>query len=270
MPEVHPTAIVDPAAEIAEDVAIGPGCVVESDVRIGPGCVLREYVIVRRHTTLGRNNFVDAFSVLGGEPQDLKFDTETVSHLRIGDENVFREHVTISRATGEGNETVVGSGTYWMTGSHAGHNAVVADEVILGNSSAAGGYATIGRRAILSGGVMVHQYTWVGELVMTQGHAGLSAHLPPYTLLAGINKVIGLNSVGLRRAEDISDDDRRQIKEAFRLAYRSGLSAAEALEKMDACNDWGAPASKFRDFFRRVLSAEPPYDRGLCPLRSHS
>ena len=258
MSKIHPTAIIDAGAEIANDVMIGPGCVIESDVKIGAGCVLREYVVIRRHTTLGGNNFVDAFSVLGGEPQDLKFDPSTVSHVRIGDDNVFREHVTISRATGDGNETVVGSGTYWMAGSHAGHNAVVADEVILGNCSAAGGHATIGRKAILSGGVMVHQYTWVGEMVMTQGHAGLSAHLPPYTLLAGINKVIGLNSVGLRRAEDISDEDREQVKDAFRLIYRSGLSPAKALEKMDACSEWG------------VITAEPPYTRGLCPHRSHS
>ena len=92
-------------------------------------------------------------------------------------------------------------------------------------------------------------------------------HVPPYTLTAGINRVVGLNIVGLRRAEDITDEDRKQIKEAFSLTYRSSLTTTAALEKMDACTDWAKPADEFRQFVRRVISAEHPYNRGLCPLR---
>ncbi|MCK4602072.1 MAG: hypothetical protein KAU28_06375, partial [Phycisphaerae bacterium] len=161
----------------------------------------------------------------------------------------------------------VGNRTYWMAGAHAGHNAVIADDVILVNGAAAGGHATIGRRAILSVHVAIHQFCWVGEMVMTQGNSGFSTHLPPYTLAADINHVIGLNSIGLRRAEDLTDEDRRQIKEAFSLTYRSGLTTSKALEKMDACSDWGEAAGKFREFVRKVLAAEPPYNRGLTPLR---
>lgn len=268
MPNIHPTAIVDSSARLADDVEVGPYCIIDSDVVIGAGCRLREHVIVRRFTTLGRDNFVDSFTVLGGEPQDLKFDPSCISHLLIGDGNSFREGVTISRATDEGKATVVGDRTYWMVGAHAGHNAIIEDDVILVNGAVLGGYAAVGRRAILSAHAGVHQFTWVGELVMMQGLAGLSAHLPPYTLLAGgINHVVGLNSVGLRRAKDISDEDRRQIKEAFDLTYRSKLSAAKALEEMDARADWAPAAGKFRDFVRRVLTAEKPYDRGLCPMR---
>ncbi len=267
MARIHPTAVVDPSAHLADDVEIGPGCIVEADVEIGAGTVLRAHAILRRYTTLGQGNLVDSFAVLGGEPQDLKFDPATVSYLRIGDRNVFREGVTISRATGQGNQTRVGSDTYWMAGAHAGHNAVVEDGVILANGSAAGGHATIGRGAILSGNVMVHQFTWVGEMVMTQGNSGTSVHVPPYTLTAGINYVVGLNSVGLRRAAHISDEDRRQIKEAFRLTYRAGLPLAKAIEQMDRCADWGEAAGKFRDFARRVLAAKKPYNRGLAKLR---
>ena len=179
----------------------------------------------------------------------------------------MREGVTISRATGEGNETVVGSRTYWMVGSHAGHNVVVEDGVVLVNHAAVGGHAEIGSRAILSGHVLVHQFTWVGEMVMSQGSAAASMHVPPYCLLANINRVAGLNRVGLQRAEHIRAEDRRQIKEAFRLTYRSGLSPAEALAKMDQCTDWGEAAVKFREFIRRVVTAKPPFQRGLCPLR---
>jgi len=268
MPDIHPTAIIDPAAELAENVQIGPHCVIEADVKIASGCRLRESVVVRRYTTLGADNFVDAFVVLGGEPQDFKFDPATVSYLRIGDNNVFREGVTISRATGEGNATVIGSHTYWMALTHAGHNAVVQDHVVLVNGSAVAGYGEVGARAILSGHVLVHQFTWVGEMVMLRGHGGAGMHVPPYCLLAGISRVAGLNTVGLQRAEHITAKDRKQIKEAFRLTYRSGLTPAKALEKMDECTDWGAAAGKFRDFVRRVLEAKPPHNRGLCQFRS--
>lgn len=268
MPKIHPTAVVHPEAKLGDDAEVGPYCVIEPGVAVGPGCVLREHVVLRRYTTLGRGNFVDTGTVLGGLPQDLKFDPSTVSYVRIGDDNVFREYVTISRATGEGNATVVGSGTYWMAYTHAGHEAVVEDEAILANGAAVGGHATIGRRAILSANVFVHQFTWIGEMVMTRGLSGFSSHVPPFVLGSEwINHIVGLNTVGLRRADDITDEDRRQIKEAFRITYRAGLSREQALAEMDAHADWGAPAGRFRDFVRRVHQAPPPHNRGLCRLR---
>jgi len=267
MQGIHPTAIVDPEAKLADDVQVGPFCVIEGDVEIGSGCVLREHVVIRRYTTMGRRNLVDAFCCFGGEPQDVKFDPSTVSHVRIGDDNLFREGCTISRATGAGNTTVVGNRTFWMTGAHAGHEAVVEDEAVFVNGSAVGGHGTVGRRAFLSSHVVIHQYCWVGEGVMTQGNAGISTHVPPYTMLAGINCLVGLNIVGMRRADDVSDDDRRQVKEVFDLTYRKGLTPTKALEAMDAREDLGAPATKFREFLRSVLSARPPYKRALCPFR---
>jgi UDP-N-acetylglucosamine acyltransferase len=267
MPKIHPTAIVDASARLGDDVEIGPSCIVEGDVQIGAGCVLRSHVIVRKHVSMGKGNFVDSFTVLGGEPQDLKFDPQTLSFLKIGDDNVFREGVTISRATGEGLSTVIGSRTYWMTGSHAGHNATIEDEVIMVNQSAVAGHATIGRRAILSAHAVVHQFCWVGEMVMSQGNAGTSCHVPPYTMIANINQVVSLNAVGLRRAPDMTDKDRSEIKEAFRLTYRASLTAAHALAEMDAHTEWGPAAGKFRDFIRKVQQAQPPFKRPLSPLR---
>jgi UDP-N-acetylglucosamine acyltransferase len=267
MANIHPTAIVDPSARVGQDVQIGPYCVIEPDVEIGDGSVLGPHVVIRRHTTLGRGNAVDPFTVLGGAPQDLKFDPATVSYLRIGDHNVFREGVTISRATGAGNETRVGSNTYWMAYSHAGHNATIGDGVILVNGSAVAGHSTIGAGTILSANVLVHQFCWVGELVMSQGNSGVGMHVPPYTMFAGVNQVVGLNSVGLRRSTNLTGDDRRQIKEAFSITYHSHLTPAKALEKMDQCADWGKPADAFRQFVRRVLSAERPFNRGLLRSR---
>jgi UDP-N-acetylglucosamine acyltransferase len=268
MAKINPTAIVHPGAKLADDVEIGPCCVVEPDVAIGPGTVLRESVIIRRYTTLGSGNMVDAFTVLGGAPQDYKFDYSTISYLRIGDNNVFREGVSISRATGEGLATVVGSGTYWMTNSHAGHNTVIEDGVVLVNNVAIAGHATIGRRATLAANTMVHQFCWVGELVMTQGGSGIGVHVPPFTIMSyGVNLIVGLNSVGLKRAADLTDKDRSEIKEAFSLTYRGGLSRKEAIAQMDAHTEWGGPAGRFREFIRKVYTAQKPYNRGIARLR---
>lgn len=267
MPRIHPSAIVDPQAQLADDVEVGPFAVIEDNVKIGPGCRLASHVVIRRHTTMGRGNHVDSFTVIGGLAQDHKADPADVSCVRIGDDNVFREGVTISRGTGPGATTIVGNGTYWMTASHAGHNSAVEDGAILVNGSALGGHSRLGRRAILSGNVMIHQFCWVGDMAMSQGNSGASMHIPPYTIFArGINWVVGLNVVGLRRAPGFSDEDRRQIRDAYRLLYRAGLTPAKALECMETCTDWGAPAAVFRDFIRRVVEAKKPFNRGIAPL----
>ncbi|MDE2291529.1 MAG: acyl-ACP--UDP-N-acetylglucosamine O-acyltransferase [Elusimicrobia bacterium] len=266
MAKIHPTAVVDPTAKLADDVEVGPGCVVEAETSVGAGTVLRPHAVIRRGTSLGAGNFVDSFAVLGGDPQDLSFDPKTPSFVRIGDRNVFREGVTISRATKPGGATTVGSGTYWMATSHAGHDCAVGDGVILVNAVLLAGHVVVGDRAILAGATKVHQFTWVGEGVMTQGGAGMSMHVPPFTLAANVNELMGLNAVGLRRNPALKDEDRRQIKEAFALVYRSGLPKAEAVARMEACSDWGGPASRFRDFVKRALTAEKPHNRGLCPL----
>ena len=182
----------------------------------------------------------------------------------------FREGVTISRATGDGEATTVGSGTMWMNNSHAGHNATVGDDVILVNNVLIAGRATIGRGCVLGGAALVHQFTWVGERVMFQGHAGIGMHTPPFVLLAHDNQVVSLNIVGMKRAPDLTDTDRSQIKEAFRITYRSGLKPVDALAEMDTRPDWDAAAGGFRDFVRKALAAEPPYKRGLVPMLSRT
>ena len=267
MAKIHPTAIVHPDATIGDDVEIGPHSIVESDVTIGPGSVLREGVVIRRYTTIGKGNLVDAHAVLGGIPQDIKWDPEMVSYLQIGDDNVFREGVTLSRGSKPGGSTVIGSRTYFMAFSHVGHDATVGDEAILCNGALVGGHATVGERVFLSSNVGIHQFTWVGEGVMSRGNSGTSAHVPPFCLFMNINNVVGLNVVGMRRNSEMTADDRAQIKEAFRLTYRCGLTPTAAVEEMDRHTDWGSAAGKFRDFVRKVVDAEPPFKRALCPMR---
>lgn len=267
MPKIHPTAIVHPTAVFSDDVEIGAYSIVEADVVIGPGTVLRDHAILRRYTTIGQNNIVDSHAVLGGVPQDLKFNPRTVSYLRLGDNNVFREGVTISRATGEGEATIVGNRTYWMTTAHAGHDAVVEDDAILVNGSALAGHTVLCRGAILSAHVAMHQFCWVGERAMGQGNSATSMHVPPFTLFVGVNKVVSPNVVALRRSREITIEDRRQVQEAFDPIYRSSLTVSDALRAMDERTEWGWAAARFRDFVRRMISARPPYNRGLCPLR---
>ncbi len=267
MSKIHPTAIVHPTAVLSDDIEIGAFSIVEADVVIGPGSVVRDHAILRRYTTIGKNNLVDSHAVLGGIPQDIKFAPNTTSYLRVGNNNVFREGVTISRATSEGDATIVGNRTYWMTAAHAGHNVVVEDDAILVNGSALAGYTLLGRGAILSAHVVVHQFCWVGEGAMSQGNSATSMHIPPFTLFARVNRIVSLNVVGMRRSKELTKTDRRQVREAFDLTYRSNLNVSDALRAMDERTEWGWAATRFRDFVRRVISARAPYNRGLCPFR---
>jgi UDP-N-acetylglucosamine acyltransferase len=265
MTTIHPAAVVDSSAQLADDVEVGAYAIIEGDVSIGTGTVIRPHAVVRQYTHLGAGNYVDSFVTLGGEPQDYKFDADTESYLRIGDANVFREGVTISRATTPGGQTRVGDNTYWMNNAHAGHDSTIGDRVILPTSSAVAGHARIDDGAILPANGNIHQFCFVGRKVMFQGSASTSMHVPPYVLCADINKVIALNVVGLRRDPAISDEDRRQIKEAFDLLYRKKLTPAKALQQMDTCR-WGEAADAFRSFLREAISADKPFNRGISPM----
>ncbi len=270
MAKIHPAADVHPAAELADDVEVGTFAVIEDDVQIGSGCVIRPHAIVRRYTKMGSNNYVDSFAVLGAEPPALKFDADIVSNLEIGNNNTFREGTTISRATGTGEKTVVGNNTLWMANSHAGHNSIIHDNVILVNGTLVAGHCTIGKGAILPANGAVHQFCWVGENVMFQGGAFVSMHAPPFVVCSGTNNVVSLNAVGLKRRSDITPKDRQEVREAFKITYRSGYQLKQALEEMNQKKDWGAAAGSFRDFIGKVLAAEPPFNRGLCSHLSRS
>jgi UDP-N-acetylglucosamine acyltransferase len=270
MAKIHPTADVHPNAEIADDVIIGAFAVIEDYVQIGSGCVIRPQAIVRQHTRMGSNNYVDSFVVLGGEPQDLKFDKNIVSYLEIGNNNTIREGVTISRATGDGEKTVVGNNTLWMANSHAGHNSIIHDNVILVNGTLVAGHCMIGKGAILPANGAIHQFCWVGENAMFQGGTFASMHVPPFVVSSGLNNVVALNTVGLRRRADMTTKDRQEVKEAFKITYKSGYSLKQALEEMQKKKDWGSAAGCFRDFIAKVLEAEPPFNRGLCSHLSRS
>ncbi len=256
--KIHPTAIIHPDAELADDVEIGPYAVIEGPARIASGCVLHSHVVITGAVILGRNNLIGHGSVLGGAPQDLAFAPSTASRVIIGDYNTFREHCTVHRGTAEGSATIVGNSNYIMAGAHLGHNVKLGDNIILANSVLLGGYVQVGDRAFLGGGSVYHQHIRVGKLVITQGNSGFSKEVPPFTLAAEINFVIGLNVVGARRA-GLNAEERKDIKDAFVLLYKSGLNTTQALERSRQ-RPWGQHGREFFDFIASTGK------RGYAPL----
>lgn len=233
--EIHPTALVDPDVDLADDVRLGPYVVLESDVCVGRGTEIRAHAVIKRYTTLGAHNQVHEGAILGGEPQDVSFKGEP-SGLRIGDRNRIREGVTIHRA-GAGRETVVGSDCFLMAYVHVAHDDRLGDGVIIANNVALAGHVTIGDRAFLSGGVVVHQFCRIGRLAMIGGNSKVVQDCLPFVITDGMPaRARGLNVVGLRRA-GVAASQMRALKEGYRLLLRAGLPLEAALERMAALQD---------------------------------
>src|SRR6516164_11601268 len=156
---IHPTAVIDPKAELDSDMMVGPYALIEGPVVIGPGTEIQSHAVISGPVRMGKNNRVGYGAVIGSFPQDLSFNPRTSSGVEIGDNNVIREYCTVHRGTKEGSNTVVGSNNLFMVGAHLGHNVQVADQVILANNVLLGGYAEIHNRVFIGGGSVVHQFT---------------------------------------------------------------------------------------------------------------
>jgi UDP-N-acetylglucosamine acyltransferase len=227
--------LVHPDADLAHDVRLGAYSIVESDVRIGARTEIRAHAVVKRYTTLGADNTVHEGAILGGEPQDVGFDGGR-SALVIGDRNRIREGVTIHRG-GTGCETVIGSDCFLMAYGHVAHDDRLGDGVIVANNVALAGHVTIGDRAFLSGGVVVHQFCRIGRLAMVGGNSKIVQDCLPFVITDGApGRARGLNVVGLRRA-GVPASQVRALKEAYRLLFRSSLPLETALGRMAAIAD---------------------------------
>ena len=228
---VHRTAIVHPAARLADDVTVGPYAVLEGAVTLGPGCVVRPHAHLIGPLTLGRDNLVGTGAVLGDRPQHLRFDGEPTGVV-IGDGNVFREHVTVHSGTlPEG--TWLGNKNYLMASAHVAHDCRLGDGCILANGALVGGHCDIEDGVFLSGNCAVHQFSRIGRLAMMSGGASMSKDLPPFFMTEGRNRLVGVNVVGMRRA-GLSNEQIQAVREAYRMLYmqRSVLTAAvEQIER---------------------------------------
>ncbi len=224
---IHPTAIISPHAKLDSTVQVGPYTILDAGVELGADCVVGPHVYLTGLLTAGTKNQFHAGCVIGDAPQDLKYDG-TPTRVRIGDNNVFREHVTIHRATKPEGETVIGSNNLLMANVHIGHNSHVHNHVILANGVLLAGHVTIFDRAFLSGNAAVHQFVRVGTLAMMQGLSGVTQDLPPFAVSRAMNEMCGLNIVGMRRA-GINAADRLEVKRLYRELFRCGKNLRAAV-----------------------------------------
>ena len=251
-------AMVSPMAKIGQNVKIGPFCVVEPDVTIHDGCILESFSIVKSGTTLGPDNHVFEGTVLGGLPQHVHV-PERPGRLVIGAGNTIREYVTVHRALEEDAETIIGDNNLVMAYVHIAHDCRVGSNTIFTNAAALAGHVTVEDRAYVSGGVGVHQFCRIGTLSMVGGHARITKDIPPFVTIDGqTSLVVGLNVIGLRRA-GFSSEQLQQLKDAYRVIYRSGLAWNDVLKELQAKFVDG-PAARFHQFLSTTT-------RGIVPER---
>jgi UDP-N-acetylglucosamine acyltransferase len=227
---IHPTAIIDPRAELGAECEIGPYCVIGPHVVLGDRCRLHSHVVIEGHTVLGRENEIYPFASVGLKTEDLKW-RGGVTWTRIGDRNTIRECVTINSATGDGEATVIGSGNHITSASHIGHNTVVGDGVVLASAGLAG-HVIIEDGAVVGGKSVVHQFCRVGRGAMVAGLSRVVQDVPPYMIAEGHPAVTRtINKVGLAR-RGVSDAVQRALRRAYKLLFREGLSRDEALGRI--------------------------------------
>jgi UDP-N-acetylglucosamine acyltransferase len=257
--KIHQTAIVDPRAQLGDDVEIGPYSVIGPSVVIGDATIIQSHVVIEGDVRIGQKNLIGHGSVIGGPPQDVSFTSDRMTWVEIGNENVIREHCTVHRGSPNNTATSIGHKNLLMVGVHVGHNSAIANNVIIANNCLLAGHVRIDDAAFLGGASVFHQNMRVGRLVMVQGASGFGKDLPPFVLAAERNCVFGLNVVGLRRA-GFSTKDREEIKAAFRLIYLTGMNVSQAVEASTRM-DLGKLGREFIDF---VVTAK---NRGICPLK---
>jgi UDP-N-acetylglucosamine acyltransferase len=225
---VHPTAIIDPTAQIGDGVDIGPFSVVGPNVRIGDGTQLGPHVVIVRDTTIGSACRVHPGAVLGGDPQDLKYGGETAP-LLVGDRTVVRECVTINRGTEARGRTEIGADCLLMAYSHVAHDCVLGNHVVIANSVNMGGHCTLGDWVIVGGITPIHQFVQIGDHAFVGGSSAVRKDVPPFVKAAGDPlRLFGLNTVGLQR-RGFSDEERAALRRAYRLLFQSKSNLREAL-----------------------------------------
>jgi UDP-N-acetylglucosamine acyltransferase len=229
--EIHPTAIVDPKAELSAETIVGPYCIVGSEVVLGEGCWLQHHVTICGPVRAGAKNKFYAYCSIGQQTQDLKYAGEP-TYLEIGDENTFREFCTVNRSTKADGKTRVGNRGNFLAYSHIGHDCTVGDSVVFSNNGTLAGHVEVGDHAVMGGLTAVHQFCRIGRFAITGGCSKIVQDVPPFLIADGNPAEIrGVNLIGLERA-GFTPESIKAIKEAFRLIYRSKLNTRQAIESV--------------------------------------
>ena len=246
---IHPTAIIDPKAELDSSVRVGPYTVIGAHVQIGAGTGIGAHAVIEGHTTIGENNTIFQFASLGAVPQDKKYAGEP-TRLIIGNNNTIREFTTFNLGTVTGiGETRVGNDNWIMAYVHLAHDCVVGNHTIFANNASLAGHVTINDWVILGGYSLVHQFCIIGEHAMTAFAAGVHKDVPPYVMAAGYRaEPAGLNTEGLKR-RGFSTELIANLKNVFNILYRQGLPYEEARAQIVALADTAPELAVFKDFF---------------------
>jgi UDP-N-acetylglucosamine acyltransferase len=256
---IHPSAHIDPKAQLGSNVRVGPGAVIEAGAVIGNDTEIRAHAVISGNTHIGSGNQIGYGAIIGAEPQDLGY-KGAATRVVIGDNNVFREYTTVHRGTKEGTETVIGNNNFLMTGAHVAHNCRVGNHVIIVNNVLLAGYVEVQDRAFLGGGSVIHQFCRIGELAIMRGLTRVSKDVPPYFMAVDTNIVSGINRIGLKRA-GYSPEARRAVVNAYKAIHRSNLNLTQALAKLEE-TETTPEVRKIIDFIRSSR-------RGICAADVH-
>lgn len=220
--KIHPTAIIDPTAELDGSVEVGAHAIIGANVKIGAGCLVDSHVRIYGDAIIGKNNRFYSFCVINGEPQDLSFTPGSRRYMTIGDNNIFRELTNMHGSATQEHATRIGDGNYFMGSTHVGHDSIVGNKNIVTQGAVLAGHVTLGNHAFVSGLVAVHQFCRIGDYAMISGCSKIVKDCPPYATTDGNPaSVIGLNVVGLRRG-GFTPEQRAAIKQAYKIIYHSG------------------------------------------------
>jgi UDP-N-acetylglucosamine acyltransferase len=247
---IHPTALIDATAQLGADVEIGAFAIVGPECVVGDECVIAARATLERNVTLGAKVKVGVGSVLGGDPQDLKYKGEHTV-VEVGEGTTIREYSTINRGTTQSFKTTVGKNCFLMSYVHLAHDCHVGDGVIISNGTQLAGHVTIDEKAILSGLVAVHQFATIGRYSFIGGCSRVAKDVPPYVRAVGNPiKLFGLNTIGLER-NGFPEDVRRELKRAYRLFFKSELNLSQARERAAAELHQYPEIREFLAFFDR-------------------
>ena len=247
---IHPSAIVDASARLADDVEVGPGAIIDAEVRVGSGTSIGPHVVIRGPTSIGRNNRIFASSSLGEEPQDKKFRGET-TRLEIGDDNVIREFCTFNRGTRAGGVTRLGNRNWIMAYVHIAHDCQVGSDIVMANGTTLAGHVEVGDWATFGAFSMVHQFCCVGAHSFSAMGTVILKDVPPYVTVAGnFAHAHGINREGLKR-RGYRSDQIQELRRAYRILYRQGKSVDQALSALAAPAEESEEVRNLREFLLR-------------------
>lgn len=225
----HSTAIIDPSAEVDDSCEIGPNVRISAGCKVGPGNVFMDGAFLGPNTIVGTGNTFHFHAIVGHDPQFLGFDVATKSGTLIGDGNHFREFCQIHRGLKDGQQTVIGNENFFMATSHVAHDCIIGNNNVLANFSGLAGHVEVGDRVFISTLVGIHQFARIGSFAMIGGRSGISKDVPPYSMIKHYGLIVGLNTVGLRRA-GVGPESRRALKNAYIEIFRSGRPISKSIE----------------------------------------